>query len=261
MEILMKMKMKITTVLLLILSVISLSVNSVCLAEDKVITAAADPYPPFVDDTDPQEGLSLAIIRAAYATQGYTVKMSFVPWARAQSLTIKGKYDILPDVWMTEERLDTMMFSEPYALNTVKFIKRKGDPFEYNGLESLKGKKIGTIRGYNYSDDFKDPKEFSRVDVPDFITNLKKLIANRIDLTLEDEIVAKVQIAKNDPSMLAKLDFDNNAFDSKKLFVTSGLANPRHKEIIDAFNKGLAQIKENGEYVKIMESYGIKETK
>ncbi|MBF0379049.1 MAG: amino acid ABC transporter substrate-binding protein, partial [Desulfamplus sp.] len=66
-----------------------------CSAEEKIIIAAADPYPPFVDPEDPEEGLSLVIIRAAYKTQGYTVKMEYVPWARAEALTIQGKYDIL----------------------------------------------------------------------------------------------------------------------------------------------------------------------
>lgn len=249
------MKMKMMVVVMA-----CLSIAAVCIAEDKIITAAADPYPPFVDQSDPQEGLSLAIIRAAYKTQGYTVKMEFVPWARAKSLTIEGKFDILPDCWMNEDNKKTMLFSEPYAVNVVRFIKNVDDPFEYKGMESLKGKKIGTIRGYSYSDDFKEPKDFVRDDVADLLTNIKKVIAKRVDLTLEDEIVAKVQIAKNDPALLSQIKFVENAFDSKNLYVSAGLANPRHQEIIGAFNKGLAEIKANGEFAKILDSYGIKDT-
>lgn len=247
------MKMRILAVLMVLLSIASM-----CVAEEKVITAAADPYPPFVDQSDPQEGLSLAIIRAAYKTQGYTVKMEFMPWVRAKTQVVGGKIDILPDVWMNDENLKTLQFGEPYAVNTVKFIKNVDDPFDYTGLESLKGKTIGTIKGYGYSDDFTDPKEFTRDDVPDLITNIKKLIAKRIDLTLDDEIVAKVQITKTDPTLLSKITFVEKAFDSKNLYVATGLANPRHQEIIDAFNKGLAEIKANGEFAKIMEGYGIK---
>ncbi|MBF0413167.1 MAG: transporter substrate-binding domain-containing protein [Desulfamplus sp.] len=232
--------------------------NAICEADEKIVRAAADPYPPFVDPEDTREGLSLVIVRAAYKTQGYTVKMEYVPWARAEALTIQGKYDILPDVWMNEKNKQSMMFSEPYTVNIVKFIKNADDPFEYNGLESLKGKKIGTVRGYNYSDEFQASKNFIREDVVDLITNIKKLIAKRIDLTLEDEIVAKVIMAKDDPSMLSKIKFTKNAFISNNLYISSGFANPRHKELIEAFNKGLAEIKANGEFNKIFESYGIK---
>jgi len=247
------MKTRIFAVLMVLLSV-----ASICVAEEKVITAAADPYPPFVDQSDPQEGLSLAIIRAAYKTQGYTVKMEFMPWVRAKAQVVEGKIDILPDVWMNDENLKILQFSEPYAVNTVKFIKNVDDPFDYTGLESLKGKRIGTIKGYGYSDDFANPKDFTRDDVPDLITNIKKLLAKRVDLTLEDEIVAKVMISKTDPTLLTKIAFVEKAFDSKNLHVAIGLANPHHQEIIDAFNKGLAEIKANGEFAKIMEGYGIK---
>ncbi|MBF0573179.1 MAG: transporter substrate-binding domain-containing protein [Desulfamplus sp.] len=233
-----------------------------CSAEEKIIVAAADPYPPFVDPEDPNQGLSLAIVRAAYTTQGYTVKMEFVPWARAKALTIKGKYDILPDVWMTEENKNCMMFSEPYAVNTVKFIKRADDSFEFNGLASLKGKIIGTVRGYGYSDEFWASKDFIREDVADFITNIKRLTAEPskrlIDLTLEDEIVAIHIIKKSDPSLLYKIRFTKNSISNNNLYISSGLTNPKHKEIIEAFNKGLAKIKANGEFNKIFESYGIK---
>ncbi|MBF0257976.1 MAG: transporter substrate-binding domain-containing protein [Desulfamplus sp.] len=246
-------------IMLIVIGLLSVTMfATLCTAEEKTIVAAADPYPPFVDDTDPQEGLSLVLIRAAYKTQGYTVKMEFVPWARAETLTIQGKYDILPDVWMNDERKKVMMFSEPYAVNTVKFIKNADDPFEYNGLESLKGKKIGTVRGYNYSDEFQASKDFIREDVVDVMTNIKKLVAKRIDLTLEDEIVASALITKADASLMPKIKFTQNSITSNNLYVSSGIANPRHKELIEAFNKGLAEIKASGEFNKIFESYGIK---
>lgn len=230
------------------------------MADDKTIVAAADPWPPFVDPAAPKEGLSLEIIRAAYATQGYTVEMNYVPWARAIDGVKKGKYDILPPTWITEERKTFLMYSEPYAVNNIKFIKNIDDPFEFEGIESLAGKKIGTVRGYGYGDDFLNATNFVREDVTDLMTNIKKLThsSRRIDLTLEDEIVARVTIGNENPNLLSKIAFTKNALSSNTLHVSSGLQNPRHKEIIDAFNKGLATIKENGTYAKIMENYGIK---
>ena len=55
-----------------------------------VITAAMDPWPPFIDPQHPKEGLGLEVIRAAYKTQGYTVRMEYVPWARAEAGVVDG---------------------------------------------------------------------------------------------------------------------------------------------------------------------------
>ncbi len=245
--------------LYLILIVLLIAVTQ-CHAQDKVIVAASDSWPPFVDPSHPNDGLSLEIIRAAYATQGYEVKMQYVPWARAMDGVKKGKkYDIIPNTWMTEERKEYLAFSDEYASNEIKFIKRKDDPFEFNGMESLKGKKIGTVRGYGYDNQFMTAPHFIREEANDLITNIKKLThsSKRVDLTLEDEIVARVSIGNKNPELLYKIEFTKNAITTNGLYVTSGFQNPRHKELINAFNTGLEIIKSNGEYEKILEKYGI----
>ena len=235
-----------------------LLISSVCFGADKIIVAAGDPWPPFVDPSHPKEGLTLELVRAAFNTQGYTVKMEYVPWARAEKGVKEGKYDILANTWVTEKRKETLMYSEPYAVNRIKFIKNIDDPFEYNGIESLKGKTVGTVRGYGYGSDFLTAQGFKREESRGLITNIKKLIKKRIDLTLEDEIVARVTMAKEDPGYVNKVRFTENALSSNPLHVTSGFKNPKHKEIISSFNKGLEAIKKSGEYKKILSAYGVK---
>lgn len=245
----------------LIASIIIVMLSSVFAvgADLKTITVAGDAYPPFVDPQNPKEGLSLEVLRAALKTQGYVIKMEYVPWARAEAGVKKGSYDILPDVWMTDARKKELMFSKSYVSNKIKFITLKDNPFEYDGINSLKGKTVGTVRGYGYSDEFNSSTIFERDEVADFIQNIKKMIAKRsIDMTLEDEIVAKVIIAQEDPKLLEQVRFTKNAFLINDLYIASGLKNPRHKEFIEAFNKGLDTIKADGTYAKILESYGIK---
>lgn len=227
-------------------------------AGEKTITAAADPWPPFVDPSHPKEGLSLEIVRAAFKTQGYNVKMEYVPWARAIKGVKNGKYDILPNTWVTEERKGFLVYSDPYAANKIKFVKRKEDPFEFNGLQSLTGKKIGTVRGYGYDTDFLSATNFIKDDSNNMMQNIMKLIKKRVDLTLGDEIVARMTIAKDNPEYLNQLSFTENSLASNDLHITSGLKNPRHKEIINSFNKGLKAIKGNGVYKAILKEYGVK---
>lgn len=221
------------------------------------LTAVTDPYPPFVDEDHPQEGIAMAIVRAAYATQGYEIRWLNMPWARAEQSVKNGTFDMLPITWYTKSRSRELLYSDPYVTNHVKFIQRRGEDFTYQGLESLRGKSVGTVRYYGYGDEFSTAEHFTREPVAEFIYNIRKLINGRIDLTLEDELVARTHIAKHAPELIDLIDFVEPPYTSKDLHVTSGYANPRHREIIDAFNAGLKEIKENGTFQQIMEDNNL----
>lgn len=245
--------MKLRWTILLCMSIMA----QLLFCQARVLTAAADPWPPFVDPASPSEGLTLEIIRAAYRTQGYEIRMYYMPWARAEAGVVAGTYDLLPSTWQTAARHDTLIFSEPYAYNRIKFLKLNTDPFEYNGLESLTGKSIGVIRGYGYDDAFLAARNFTRYEAPDFLSLANMLLAGRIDLTLEDEIVGRVSIANFNPQLLTKLTFTDSALSTKGLHVAIGKRNPRAQELMDAFSRGFALIRSNGEYARIMAKYGI----
>ncbi len=241
----------------ILVGIIMLIISSSAFAASRNITAVADFWPPFVDPENPKQGLSMEVVRAAYATQGYNVTLEIVPWARAQAYVKKGVYDILPNTWKTEARKKSLYYSNSYVTNHIKFIKRKGDAFEYDGLKSLAGKTVGTIIDYGYGDAFLIDDNFRREDARNLITNIRKLVINRLDLVVGDEIAAKAIIAQEDSSLLGKISFTDNALSSNDLYITCGLKNPRHKELINAFNRGLKQIKRNGTYREILEGYGM----
>ncbi len=221
------------------------------------ITAAGDPYPPYGDPKIPGGGLGMEIIRAAYKTQGHEVTMEYVPWARAEAGVKNGSYDIVPFTWRTDARAKVLLFSTAFAVGNVRFIKRKGDPFEFLGLESLNGKRVGTVLGYGYGDAFTQSNGFVRENGKDLLTNVKKLLRDRIDLTLEDEIVARAGLSAEHPQALEQIEFVKTPLSVNPLYVTAGLQNPKAQEIIGAFNKGLEIIKTNGTYDKIFKKYGM----
>ncbi len=236
------------TLLVSVFAIFCLTANA-----DK-ITAAGDPWPPFLDPNHPNKGIIVEIASAAFATQGHELTFSFVPWARAMSGVENATFDLLLGTWWTKERTSYLLYSDPYLENSVKFIKQKGDDFDFNGLDSLSGKSVGVVRGYGYSDDFQNAKNFKRPEAKDLLSNIRKLIAGRINLTLEDELVARAVIAKHDPGLLGEIEFSSTPLASNALHVTSGLGNAKHKQLIADFNKGLAEIKANGEYQKIINS-------
>ncbi len=227
-------------------------------AETKIVNSASDPWPPFVDPDHPKLGIAIEIVSEAYKTQGYELKHKIIPWVRAEDGVKNGTIDILPNTWKTDKRLKYLKYSTLYAFNEVKFIKRKGDPFEYNGIDSLAGKKVGIMLGYGYGEEFMNATSFKREALSDFMLTIKKLVKKRIDLAIEDQIVGSNKIMKKDPELLKQIEFTKNFLSSNGLHVTSGLKNPRHEELINAFDKGLEELKASGALDKIFQSYGLK---
>lgn len=221
----------------------------------EVVTAAQDPWPPFVNASgDP--GISVEITRAALETQGYQLEMQIMPWSRALNEVKNANIDLLVATWYTDERTAYLKYSEAYATNSIRFITPAADTFEYNGLDSLSGKSVGIVRGYGYGDEFLSAPNFQRPETNDLIANLKKVTSKRIDMTLEDEIVARAQMARAGLDA-SQFRFVSTPLSENHLHVTSGLANSRAEKIINAFNAGLAIIKSNGTYDAIMAKYGI----
>jgi len=85
----------------------------------------------------------------------------------------------------------------------------------------------------------------------------KKLSAKRIDLTIEDELVAKYELAKAG-FKVEDFSFTKNALSVNPLHMTVSLSIPQHAEYIEVFNKGLVEIRANGTYDEIMVRYGMK---
>ncbi len=227
-------------------------------AADKTVIAVADPWPPYIDFKSPKGGFCMEIVKAAYKTQGYQVEIQNVPWVRAVKMVTAGEADIIPNKWFSAEETKSFLFSNDYASCEVKVVKKKGDKFEYNGIKSLTGKKIGVIRGSNYGDEFNNSKDLEKFELTSMVQNVKLIIAGRIDFTLEDEIGLIETLKREEPSYLNQIEFAKNSFSKNKLYVAAGLNNPKAKELIDVFNKGLSEIKNNGTYSRIRQRYVLK---
>lgn len=225
--------------------------------QQRNLTAASDPWPPFVDPASPTEGLAIEVIRAAYATQGYTITVLYMPWARAVAGVAAGIYDLLPTTWKTAERMTSLVFSQPFIYNRIRFIKMKDDSFEFDGISSLDGRVIGVIRGYGYDDAFLNADNYIRVEAADFLTLVNLLLIHRIDLAVEDELVARFIIETNHASALDYLHFAEQALSINPLHLAIGKNNPNHQELLAAFERGMAVIRQNGDFARILEAYRI----
>lgn len=221
------------------------------------LKAAADPWPPYIDETHPAGGVAVELADAALRTQGYAVRNRIMPWARALEETRAGRNDLILDAWWSEERSLSFVYSMPLLDGPLKFIHHKNQPFKYVDFSSLEGKSIGLVRNYAYGDDFMKLKNYRKVDITELMQGIQMLALNRIDLAIENELVAKTRIQKEAPDLLPKLVFVEPEVSNNYIYVIAGLEHPRYMEMIKAFNQGLITILKNGTYRKILNNHHL----
>lgn len=233
--------------------------SSLAYSQPIVLTAVGDPWPVLLNPDTKQQGLLVEIVRKAYQTQGYDLKIKFVPWSRAMVMIQKKQADLLIGAWYTDERNDYLLYSDIIFASAIRFIKPKHSKFEYQGLKSLKGKRVGTILSYQYGEEFLADVEINRITSDSLLNNIHNLLAGRIDLTLDDHYVVKYMLDKHVVDWENELSLVEEPLTSKDLYLAANRSNPKYQTIIEAFNLGLAQLKEDGRYEKIVKSYDLED--
>ncbi|WP_268967627.1 substrate-binding periplasmic protein [Zooshikella ganghwensis] len=218
---------------------------------------AANSWAPFVGEELVNKGFSTDLVTNILNKAGYEYEVHIVPWARALNGTYDGDYDALYVAWYSDERAKKLNYAEPYLVNRIKFIKRKGEKVTYKTLEDFKAYKIGIARDYAYQAEFDNATFLKKETARTFVLNLKKLLAKRVDLTLEDEWVAKYEIANKLKEAEGKVEFIDNALSENPLHFVVSRKNPNHETIVKKFNEALAALKKDGTYDEIKALHGF----
>ncbi|WP_342608509.1 substrate-binding periplasmic protein [Vibrio tritonius] len=236
------------------LGVIWLLFSPLSLANSQVIIGLQNEWPPYVIDGNPPTGLSVDIVKAAYATQGYDIQIEIKPWSRSLKEAEYGRDVVVIAAWYSDTRKDTLLFSDPYLYNEISLVTLKDNQFEWGTYKDLNGKTVGVIKSYAYDDDFLQSPWLMRIEASDLLTNIHKVMNGRIDMFIEEYRVALWTMRKNKipPNLFTKI-YPNVAYSG--LYVASGKANPKAKVYIEAFNRGLRLIRSNGELDRIVKKY------
>jgi len=226
-------------------------------AKQDLTVVALTSWPPFSAKDLPNNGFGNDITKTVLERAGYNVSVKLMPWSRAKKMTERGKFDVLANAWYNEKRAEKLAYTDRIAQNRIVFVSRKDSDFTYSGLDSLEGKTVGIVRDYDYRDDFLNADSFERQPANSFKTNLRKLKAGRVDVTLGDELLAKYLVNENFPDAKGSFAYSDKAQSSKDLFVTVSRAIEGTKTVVSDFNEALAEIREDGTYDKIAERHGL----
>ena len=207
-------------------------------------------YPPYSSQTLPSGGSIVELTRRAFATQGYTPRIDFMPWARVRAELHSGRYQGALALWPQEIKEERLHASRPLFYSQLGLFVRRRAPVTFSGLDDLRGRRVGIVRGYGYPPRILGSGIVTEEAVDD-ISNLRKLAARRFDLVLLERLVGEYLVA-GDAELRGRLVWQDPALERIPLVV--GFTEPRagQPDWAAIFERGLRELHASGEYIRIL---------
>jgi polar amino acid transport system substrate-binding protein len=161
------------------------------LAAETSLRLATLEYPPYIFATEQgAQGLTVDIVKTAFARMGQSIIIEFYPITRGQHRLLNGEADAFFSIKKTPEREQSMLFPQkPLMSQEYVFFVRKGSPWRFNGnFSSVAEARIGVVGATSYGNRFDSARQtntFTRLDTAtSHETNLRKLLAGRLDMVI-----------------------------------------------------------------------------
>lgn len=247
------------TFILALLWVSSASVANNVANEVKFITVN---WPPFYGSDLPHNGFVAEIAREALRRKGYTMALDFAPLKRAKHLTRRGEVHALFGCWNSlENRTHYNMSKTSLANGAGHFLALKGDNIRNVRPEDLQGKRVGIVRGYSTSKQMQSLFESGKVARVE-VSRVKQLldlmqVGGRIDLVLENVLVAKHVFQQHYPEKTFSLEVVGEDYIDGGLYICWAESNPEaHKMRVD-FDEAMQTMIDDGSIQRIEARFGI----
>ena len=222
---------------------------------EKIVVAVDAEYPPYMyGNAKEAKGLYPKLISAVFSKMGVEAEITALPWKRALRYGEEGKVAI-GGIYKNNERLEIYDYSDPIYEESLAIFVNKGNTFKFEGMNDLKGKKVGINLGWSYGEEFdkaRKEKIFTTDEAQSNFLNLKKLTHMRVDCVVMDTLAASQIIEKeklgSDVERLAKPATVNFAY----LVIAKS---QNKKKLLAEFNKTLAAMKTDGTYAKVVDDF------
>lgn len=219
-----------------------------------VYTIASDnSFAPFeFQDTNKQfTGIDVDLLNAIAKQEGFKIKWNFIGFAAALNATQSGQSDaMMSGMSITTARQSVFDFSNPYYSSNLTVAIEKTDT-SIKSWADLKGKVLGAKNGtasYDYLTANAKKYGFTVKAFSDATSMYASLGNGAVVAVMDDEPVIKYAIAQGQQmkTPFAPIPDGQYGFAVKK---------GQNPELIQMFNQGLATLRANGQYQKIVDKY------
>lgn len=221
---------------------------------EKVYKVGVDTtYPPFeFKEGDEYKGIDIDLINAIAENQGFKIELSpmdfggIIPAMQAKQLDVA-----IAGMSITEDRKKIVDFSTPY-FDAGLTVVVKNDNTTIKSVDDLKGKKVAVKKGTTGSQYALENAEKLKIEVVQFNDSpamFQEVANGNADALIEDYPVISYAIAQKDLGLQIVGDRLNG--DQYGIAVLKG----ENQELLEKINKGLEELKKDGTYDEIINTY------
>ena len=221
---------------------------------EKIIIGLDDQFPPmgFRDENNEIVGFDIDLAKATGEKMGVDVEFQPIDWDSKELELNSGKIDLIWNGFsITDERKETMDFTEPYLDNKMIIIVNEGSDIKTKA--DLAGKNVGIQDGSSAVDAVeKDDIHNDFSSMPTYDTNilaLSDLEVGRIDAVVADQVVIKYYLSQNPDKKFVILDDD---FGSEVYGVAAKKGNT---ELINKLQTAFDELSEDGTSAEISKKW------
>ena len=233
-------------------------------AED--ITLAADAWCPYnCAPGSERPGYMVEIATQAFESAGHKLIYKTIPWARAlaeaEAGRLAGVFGASPD-----EAPGLVYPTLPLAQSRNVLLVRAGDSFSWTSPQSLEPHALGIILDYTYGPVL-DPyikanlKNTNRIQVmggdEPLKGNLRKLLAGRIGVTVDDAAVMAYEIA--DQKLADAVRIVDMSDTANPLYIGFSPKLPQAAAYAKLLDEAVAKLRASGDLEKILARYGLRD--
>ena len=240
------------------------SIPGLCLAAQKEIILASDYWCPYSCMPNTKySGYLVELAEKVFESYGIKVKYKLMPWVEAITDAKEGRIDGVIGISNGEE--DLVVSKTPLVYSTIGAFTKEDSDWVYDGIESLNGKRITMVFGYDLGDTIRrhisrnypiNPRLFIiEMGNEGVIDSINNLLDKKADIYVEDEAVVNhylknkhIHGIKNSGKINEAVFPIYIAFSSKSL---------KTKNYIKMFEDALQSLKDTGDLDDLKKKYNI----
>jgi len=236
------------------------AISAASVSHAEVLKVCYDQWAPmtiFPSEENAERGVVIDMLDQIYTAKGYEPEYYEVPLARGLDMVADGLCDMLPEFLYSEKlEKDFVYATEETFKYSTAFVIRRDDPWRYDGIQSIEGRRIATGPGWDYSSmsvDYQnyldDPENAELVEViagyDDVVDRVFRMIRDgRVDMYADNELV--LQHVLNRLNLNDELEVVRPGLEKKLVerpIFSKQIPVAKRQELISIWNEGRLSMK------------------